>query len=97
MANIVERTIAFLRRRRLAYKLAFNLEHPAAEQVLADLQKFCRANEEIVSTDASKMAYLEGRRSVWLRIQRHLHLTPEQLMLLYASPSLRLSEGDDND
>jgi hypothetical protein len=95
--NIIERTLAFLRRRRLAYKLAFNLDHPAAQMVLEDLQKFCRASEEIISTDASKMAYLEGRRSVWLRIQRHLHLTPEQLMLLYAAPNLRIAEDDNHD
>lgn len=94
--RIVDNAIKFLRRRRLAYLLTFNIAHPAAQTVLGDLQKFCRASEEIISADATKMAYLEGRRSVWLRIQRHLHLTPEQLMLLYAAPNINISKGDDN-
>lgn len=92
--KIVDSALRFLRKRRLAYQLAFNLKHPAAQTVLADLARFCRASEEIISTDAAKMAYLEGRRSVWLRIQRHLHLTPEQLMLLYAAPNINIGDDD---
>lgn len=71
----------FLRNRKGAYLAAFR--NPAGEAVLEDLAKFCRANETTFDADARVHAVLEGRREVWLRIQQHLGLTPEQLLVLY--------------
>jgi len=51
----------------------------AGEQVLADLKRFCFYDKEIYDTDPTKMAFLAGRRSVFLRILGLLDLTPEQV------------------
>lgn len=85
----MEATFDFLRGRKSAYKFAFSLSNPAARQVLADLAVFCRANETcVVAGDHDKSMVLEGRREVWLRIQQHLNLTPEQLFELYTGKGI---------
>lgn len=48
---------------------------PVPERVLADLAKFCRAGESTFHPDPRVHAVLEGRREVWLRIQKYLRLT----------------------
>lgn len=73
----------YLNSRRLAYKRTFNNESIDAKAVLADLAKFCRANESTFDTDPRIHALLEGRKEVWLRIQHHLQLTDDQLWSLY--------------
>jgi len=40
----------------------------SGERVLADLARFCRANESTFHADPRTHALLEGRREVWLRI-----------------------------
>lgn len=50
-----------------------------AKMVLKDLAKFCRANETTFHADARIHAHLEGRREVWLHIQKYLNLTPDEL------------------
>lgn len=75
--NIVDRTLAFLTQRKRAYQLAF--KSPAGQEVLADLYKFCRAQETTFHPDARVSDALVGRRDVWLRIANHLNMTPEQL------------------
>lgn len=75
------RGVDFLRRRKRGYQLAFS--DPTGQEVLADLAKFCRAFETCFDPDARLHAVAEGRREVWLRIERHLKLTPEQLAQLY--------------
>lgn len=92
--NLVERTLAFLRQRKRAYQLTLGGESPAQRILLADLAKFCRASEGTMSGDPHRTSYLEGRRSVWLRIQQHLRLSDEQLMLLYGSPNFHIKEDD---
>lgn len=77
-----QRTLNFLRDRRRSYLLTFNKQSPAAQEVLIDLARFCRANESCFNSDPRIHAVLEGRREVWLRITQHLHLTPEQLFAL---------------
>lgn len=77
-----DRTIAFLRTRRQAYQLAFG--SPAGKAVLSDLARFCRANETCFHPDERLHAVAEGRREVFLRIQRHLNLNTQQLFDLYA-------------
>src|SRR5512146_1060172 len=47
------------------------------EMVLADLARFCRANEPCFMKDDRYHALLEGRREVWLRIQNELKLPIE--------------------
>ena len=63
--------------RRQSYVEVF--EGPSGEAVLKDLAKFCRANETTFKEDPRLHAVLEGRREVWLRIQRHLNMTDEEL------------------
>lgn len=75
-------TYNFLVMRRRDYQLAF--KSPAGQAVLLDLAKFCRADETCFQEDPRLHAVLEGRREVWLRIQKHLNLTPEQLYALYS-------------
>lgn len=72
-------------------------EGPYAQEVLADLARFCRANKTTFHTDARAHAVLEGRREVWLRIQEYLNLSPEQLWALHApAPAAPLKENDDD-
>lgn len=71
----------FVSRRRNAYCRTFL--NPVGEEVLADLAKFCRANETCFQVDPRAHAVAEGRREVWLRIQTNLRLTDEQLWALH--------------
>lgn len=68
--------------RRHAYRMTF--KGPYSENVLKDLARFCRAHESTFHTDPRAHAVAEGRREVWLRIQNHLKLTPDQLWTLYS-------------
>lgn len=56
--------------------------------VLDDLRGFCRADRTTFHEDPRVSAALEGRREVWLRIQQHLELTPDQLLVLYSGGQL---------
>jgi len=83
--DAIKYALSFLRTRKKSYQLTFPYYSPAQRAVMEDLATFCRANESCVvlgNHDASLI--LEGRREVWLRIQQHLHLSPEQLMELYS-------------
>lgn len=86
------KTLDFLRGRSQSYKLTFG--NPVGDRVLADLAKFCRANEPTFHPDPRVHAALEGRREVWLRIQHHLRLNPEQLMAIYAQGVIAPKEND---
>ncbi len=55
---------------------------PVADEVLRDLARFCRANTSTFHEDERLHALAEGRREVWLRIQSHLKLTPDELWRL---------------
>lgn len=79
--NILERAQQYLSRRRTAYIKTFL--NPFGQEVLADLAKFCRANESCFHQDPRAHAVAEGRREVWLRLQRHLQLSDDQLWQLY--------------
>lgn len=81
--------VEYLFSRKRAYQLTFqvagDLPQPANVEVLADLSKFCRANEScVVPGDHDRSLLLAGRHEVWLRITQHLHLSPEQLAALYS-------------
>lgn len=80
-----------LSNRKVAYALTFGAEQ--GKTVLEDLAKFCRANESCFHPDPRVHAVMEGRREVWLRLQYHLNLTPEQLLQFY-SPHQRKVSND---
>lgn len=57
-------------------------------RVLRSLAQFCYADQTTFDTDARVHARLEGRREVWLEIQRVLNLDDAAL--------LRLKESEDD-
>lgn len=75
-----------LRLRRHDYVNVFLGTGETGKRVLSDLAVFCRANDSAFHEDSRAHAVLEGRREVWLRIQRHLRLSDEELW--------RLSSGE---
>ena len=84
---MIDTVLKYLGQRKTAYHLVFRKDQPADMEVLADLARFCRANEScVVPGDRDRTLLLEGRREVFLRITQHLNLTPEQLYLLYSGP-----------
>lgn len=88
-------TFEFLRFRKRDYQNTFAT--PAGARVLVDLAKFCRADDSCFHEDPRLHAVLEGRREVWLRIQKHLNLTPDALYGIYAgNPSTAIAEGASN-
>ncbi len=85
---MLDRAKQFLASRRAAYCRLF-LDHGLdTDVVLADLAKFCRANQSTFHTEQSMSDRLDGRREVWLRLQHHLKLTDDQLWSLYGNQSL---------
>ena len=79
----VESIIDFFRRHRSAYQQVFSTTNPADQHVLADLQDFCCGNRTTaITNDPIQLAIREGRRQVWLRISRAIHLTPEEQFFL---------------
>lgn len=81
MTDLIQKTVDFLRKRRMAYVHTF--KGTPGEIVLADLAKFCRANESTFHPDPHVRCQLEGRREVWLRIQHHLRLSDEEMWERY--------------
>ena len=75
-------------------KLQFMKEHFCAvfldpthgPAVLKKVAKFCRANESCWDDDPRKHAALEGRREVWLLINRYLNLSADELARLLVRP-----------
>lgn len=96
MQAIRERLFRFFARRRYAYQSTF--KGALAQVVLEDLANFCRAHESTFHKDSSVAQRLDGRREVWLRIQQHLRLSPDELWALYTGnpphPAAR-AEADD--
>lgn len=73
-------------RRRSHYRAAF--ETPSGKEVLADLKRFCRHDRSTLAVgadghvDTHAMAVAEGRREVFLRILKHVHIEDSQLLNL---------------
>lgn len=61
------------------YQEVLSEEAPQVEMVLADLKRFCRASESCFHPDPRIHAMLEGRREVWLHIERFLKLSSQDL------------------
>lgn len=91
----VNRTMEFVRRRKRDYQHTYLT--PSGTRVLLDLAQFCRANDTCFHADARLHAVLEGRREVWLRIQKHLNLTPEQLAAAYSGNQIALLKDTDDE
>jgi hypothetical protein len=77
--DIFDEAKAILHQRQRAFQITFNIEDKADQQVLTDLAEFCRAHTTTFHPDPRVHAVLEGRREVWLRIQKYLNLNPDQL------------------
>lgn len=76
-----------------AYRQTFG--SPAGQQVLADLQAFCRATEgPYAPGDANETFMRIGALEVWNHISRHLQLTPEQLFALYTGRMITMEKED---
>lgn len=78
-------TVAFLEQRKKSYQATFGGARENRTSVWLDLERFCRANTTCFDPDPRIHAVLEGRREVWLRIQQHLNLTPEEMLKLYGA------------
>lgn len=87
-SEAIERAKGFLHKRKSLYCNVFDKESVAAQAVLADLSKFCRANESCFHEDPRAHAVLEGRREVFLRISHHLELDQDALWKLYGRKDL---------
>lgn len=75
------------------FQLTFSRTNPSDQRVLAFLQEFCHANKTTaLSNDPIKIARLEGRREVWLYIQRSINLTPEEQFALASKKGLPANE-----
>lgn len=74
------------RDRQVAYGQTFT-GSDAAEKVLADLEKFCRADESCFNPDDRLTAILLGRQEVILRIRDFLNLTIDEICQKYGVPS----------
>lgn len=70
-----------LDQRRRAYQTVFGGER--GKEVLQDLVIFCGSKRSSFSSDALEMAFREGRREVWLRIEQHLNLTDDDIWNLF--------------
>lgn len=55
-----------------AYAAVFNTEE--GQRVMEDLDRHCNVHASLFSSDAMRMAYLEGRREVALRIRKLVEL-----------------------
>lgn len=87
------RKLDLLRGRSQAYRRA--LLNPFGHEVLRDLAPFCRAFDTTFHADPRVHAALEGRREVWLRVQRHLRLSVEDQLRIFDAksfPTLQESE-----
>jgi hypothetical protein len=78
MSDIFDDAKALLHSKKRAYETVFN-DGIDAQIVLKDLIQFCRANQTTFHEDPRLHALIEGRREVWLRIQKYLNLTPDEL------------------
>ncbi len=76
--EIWEQAKAMLHSKKRAYDTVFS-NGIDAKMVMRDLAKFCRANEPTFHKDPRAHALLEGRREVWLHIQKYLNSTPDEL------------------
>ena len=95
---MLEQIKSFIFQRQTAYRRALGGE--PGKEVLADLMRFCRAQETVYNPDQRLTDVAIGRHEVWLRIQDHLKLSPDELFAISTSgqPAQRVQhEVDDDD
>ena len=68
-------------KRRRSYQATFN--SPEGKEVLKDLVVFCGQNKSSYSQNPHEMAFREGRREVWLRIQAHMKISDDDIWKLF--------------
>lgn len=89
-----------LRNRKRAYQLA--VANPAVQEMLHDLSTFCRAHLtpapelEGQPVDVNRAMVMFGRQQVFDRIQRHLHLSVDQLFSIYSGRRFQVTEDEDD-
>ena len=89
----LQATLASLLERKRSYQQAF--ASPASQAALIDLAAFCKANVScVIPGDRDLTMMMEGRREVWLRIQQHLNLSPEQMFMLFAGNPIKTGDDD---
>lgn len=66
-----------------AFQRVFDETKPDVNYVLEELAKFCRAHESTFDADPRIAAQLDGRREVWLLIQKQLNLSVEEIYELH--------------
>ncbi len=77
---MLERIKAFIFARQTAYRRTF--KGAPGEVVLADLMSFCRAQESVYNPDQRLTDVAIGRNEVWLRIQNHIRLSPDEMFAI---------------
>jgi len=82
--DAIEKARELLYGLRTAYRTAFSGR--SGKLVLQDLAKFCRANESTFHPEQAIANRLDGRREVWLRIQKYMNLTDEEVWRLTNTP-----------
>jgi hypothetical protein len=82
------------------FRMAFG--SPSGQAVLTYMADFCRAGETCVAIekrgapiDIHRTLVLEGRREVFLEIQRFLSLSPEQIFMVATGRPINLGENTD--
>jgi hypothetical protein len=89
----IGKALDFFRAKRRTYISTY--EHPEGQRCLEDLMKFCRANETcFVDGDERRTMMLEGRREVWLYIQKYLRFSSEELLRIQMGQTINMTEDD---
>lgn len=83
MRAVLEKLKDIFVSRQQAYQQTFPPGNRFSDAVLKDLARFCRAHTSTFHADPRAHAVLEGRREVFLRIEKFLKLTPEEIWELY--------------
>lgn len=91
--DAIRKTFEFIRGTKRDYQVTFG-KSPAAQRVLEDLARFCRANETVFHENPRLTDVLIGRNEVWKRVQDFLNLTSEDLYRLRTGQPLDLQKDD---
>jgi len=65
--------------RHQAYLRVFNMDNPDVQIVMEDLNRFCRGDASTFHENERVHAMLEGRREVFLRINKNLTLSSQEI------------------